>query len=190
MVVMKGHRFQRQEAISSMSSLHLRHSHLLLDTCCLINAHVTGLLADIVRSLPAQVVVVEDIRREVQRFDLQPYLDQGVLLLDDMAEHEAELFLRLLVEGGLGDGEAAVGAVAISRSWAIATDDQPAQSFFQRRAPHIQIVSTPELLRHWAMVCACEPAVLRQTLQLVEVGGRFRLGAQHPLRSWWEASTR
>lgn len=173
-----------------MSSLQLRHTHLLLDTCCLINAHVTGMLTDIIRSVPARVVVLEDVRREIQRFDLQPYADQGVLSFDDMVEQEPELFVRLLIEGGLDDGETAVRAVAISRSWAIATDDLPARTFFEARAPHIQLISTPELLRHWATVSVCAPSVLRQALQLVELEGRFRPSPQHLLRSWWELSAR
>lgn len=168
-----------------MSSLHLRHSHLLLDTCCLINLHVSGALPEILGCLPAMAVVVTDVRLEAQRFDVQLYADQGALMLDDLTGQEYELFLNLLANGDLDDGEAAVGAVAISRTWAIATDDQLARDVFLAQAPHIQLLTTPELLQHWATLTGCEAALLRQTLQRVELEGRFRPGPQHPLHTWW-----
>lgn len=133
--------------------------------------------------------MVGEVLREIQCCDLQPYVDAGILTFDDFEQHEYDAFIDLMGEGVLDDGEAAVGVIAISRSWAIATDDRRAWEVFCKRAPHIQIISTPELLAHWASVEHPTPVRLRRVLQLVEQEGHFRPGPRHPLYSWWMRSS-
>ncbi len=170
-----------------MSSLHLRHDHILLDTCCIINLHATGFMSEILRSLATTVVVVEDVRIEVKSLELQPYVTEGVIILDDFVGNEYNLSIQIAIEtkGDLDNGESAVGAVAISRSWAIATDDRPAKNYFQQRAPSIQVISTPELLDHWATLTNPSSDNLKFALRNIEQKGRFLLGAQHSYYKWW-----
>ncbi len=168
-----------------MSSLHLRHDHLLLDTCCIINLHETGFMSAILRCLPAAAVVVEDVRLEVKSLDLEPYIAEGVVLLDDFVGSEYNLSLQIAADIDLENGEVAVGAVAISRSWAIATDERRARNYFQQRAPKLQLISTPELLNHWASTAKPSPDTLRSALRSIEQQGRFIPGPQHSHYKWW-----
>jgi hypothetical protein len=36
------------------------------------------------------------------------------------------------------------------RQWAIATDDKRATSFLKKEAPHLQILSTSEIIKNWS----------------------------------------
>lgn len=138
--------------------MQIRHSHVVLDACCLINFSASGHLIEILQSIPARVVVTETVRKKelltLQNFkdeenaiQFHQAIEQKILLVVDFeSEAEEELFLNYAYEIG-DDGESATGAIATYRNWAIATDDKKATSVFQREAPHLQIVSTLEIVK-------------------------------------------
>lgn len=83
---------------------------------------------------------------------LEEAINQGLLLVEDFVPgREEETFVNYASVLG-DDGESATCAMAVHRKWAIATDDRQAISFFQREAPHLQILSTLEIIKHWSVV--------------------------------------
>jgi hypothetical protein len=124
----------------------LRYSHIILDACCVLNFSASGKFIEILKSLPAQVVVTQVVRKRellsLQRLtdenpenanQLEEAIHQGLLLVEDFENGcEAETFVNY-ASVLRDDGESATCAIAIHREWAIATDDRQAITFFNER---------------------------------------------------------
>ncbi len=179
--------------------MDIKHSHVVLDACCVLNFCASGHLIEIIQSIPAQVVVTEVVR-ERELLTLQRLTDEnnedvnqfetaiakGLLsVVDFESEQEEETFVNYVFELG-DDGESATCAIAVHRGWAIATDDKKAISFFQREAPHLQLLSTLEVVKHWSEARAVSSTTLRSVLIAIRTKGRYIPQRNHPLLSWWE----
>lgn len=179
--------------------MRIAHSHLLLDACCILNFCASHHFLAILQTIPARVVVTEVVRSK-ELLTLQKLADenseganqfeeaiqQELLSITDFAsEEEAERFINYVFS--LGDnGESATGAIAVSRNWAIATDDKKAISFFQREAPRIQILTTPEIIKYWSETTDLDERTLGEALFSIQTVGRYSPPRNHPLRGWWE----
>lgn len=179
--------------------MKIKHSHVVLDACCVLNFCASGHLIEIVKSIPAQVVVTEVIR-ERELLTLQRLADESsedinqfesaiekriISVIDFNSESEQETFVNYVFELG-DDGESATCSIAFHRSWAIATDNRKAISFFQKEAPHLQILSTLELVKNWAETGKLSSATLRSVLTSIRTKGRYIPHCHHPLLRWWE----
>jgi predicted nucleic acid-binding protein len=89
----------------------------------------------------------------------------------------------------LDDGESATCASAVHRGWAIATDDKRAIYFIQREKLHLQVLSTPEIIKHWSEKATIDSAALREALNAIRLKARYYPHKSHPLRSWWDAAS-
>lgn len=179
--------------------MEIKHSHVVLDACCVMNFCASGHLIEIVKSIPAQVVVTEVVReRELLTFQrlmdennedvnqFEAAIEKGLLSVADFnSEHEEETFVNYVFELG-DDGESATCAIAVHREWAIATDDKKAISFFQREAPHLQILSTLAVVKNWSETGNLSSAALRSALTGIRTRGRYMPHRNHPLLRWWE----
>jgi hypothetical protein len=182
--------------------MHFLHSHVLLDACCVLNFCASSRLLAILKSIPAQVavalVVQERELKTLQRFkeeenegatQFEAAIAQGLLIVVDFeSEEEAESFVNYVAVLG-DDGESATCAIAVHRKWAIATDDKTAISFIQQEAPHLQILSTPDIIKHWSEEAGVDSSALRDVLNAIRLKGRYLPKKSHPLRSWWEAAS-
>lgn len=181
--------------------MQISHSHIVLDACCILNFCASGKFIEILKSIPAQVVVTEVVR-EKELLTLQRLQDeenegatqfetailQGLLLVVDFeSEAEEETFINYAFELG-DDGESATCAIALHRSWAIATDDKRAISFSQQEAPHLQILSTLEIIKAWSEEANLTLAELRTILTAIRTKGRYMPHRNHPLLNWWQKS--
>jgi hypothetical protein len=173
-------------------------SHVILDACCALNFSASGSFVQILQSLPAKAVVTQvvrdrellSLRRLTDESDdanqFEAAIDLGLLLVEDFAnDREAETFVNYASVLG-DDGESATGAIAFHREWAIATDDRQAISFFQREAPHLQILSSLEIVKHWSEVSNAASAELRNALSNIRRRGRYIPHRNHPLLTWWQ----
>jgi predicted nucleic acid-binding protein len=179
--------------------MEIKHSHVVLDACCVMNFCASGHLIEIVKSIPAQVVVTEVVReRELLTFQrlmdenneevnqFEAAIEKGLLsVVDFKSEHEEETFVNYVFELG-DDGESATCAIAVHREWAIATDDKKAISFFQREAPHLQILSTLAIVKNWSETGNLSAATVRSALTGIRTKGRYMPHRHHPLLHWWE----
>jgi len=178
------------------------HQCLILDACCLINLYASGRLLEILPSLGQVIVIAEYVQSEealrirgnasdestvvYEPIDLRPAIESGLLSVVSL-ETEVEEQRAVDYIGALLDtGEAITGAIAISRLWAIATDDRKATSFFARVAPQLQLVTTPEMIKHWCDSSAPAPDDVRRAIRDIRVRARYVPRRQHPLRAWWD----
>lgn len=181
--------------------MEIKHSHLVLDACCILNFCASGHLIEIIQSIPSKVVVTEVVRErelltlqrlvgqndeDVNQFEMA--IEKGFLAcVDFSSEHEEETFVNYVFELG-DDGESASCAIATHRKWALATDDKKAISFFQREAPHLQILSTLVIVKNWSETGNVSSATLRNALTAIRTRGRYIPHRNHPLLGWWEDS--
>jgi hypothetical protein len=56
--------------------MEIKHSHVVLDACCVLNFCASGYLIEILESIPAQVVVTEVVR-ERELLTLQKLRDEN-----------------------------------------------------------------------------------------------------------------
>jgi predicted nucleic acid-binding protein len=179
--------------------MQIRHSHIVLDACCVLNFCASGRFIEILKSIPAQVVVTEVVKsRELitlQRLkdeenegaiQLEAAIAQGWLsVVDFESESEEETFVNYAFELG-DDGESATCAIAVHRGWAIATDDKKAVSFSKKEAPHLQILSTLEIVKNWSERENLHSSELITALRSIRTKGRYMPHKNHSLFAWWE----
>ncbi|MGH1394055.1 MAG: hypothetical protein ACRAVC_08470 [Trichormus sp.] len=170
--------------------MQIHHSHLILDACCVLNFCASGDFLGILKSIPAEVVVTTVVQeyelRTLQRLkeeenqgaiQFEAAIEQGLLIVVDFeSEQEEESYVNYAAILG-DDGESA--------TCAIATDDKRAISFIQKEASNIQILSTPEIIKHWSEVASLDDSDLRNILNTIRLKGRYLPAKTHPLRSWW-----
>jgi hypothetical protein len=114
---------------------------------------------------------------------------QSLLKVVDF-ETKEEVYSFVNYAAVLGDdGESASCAIAFHRGWAIATDDKGAIKFIQRTAPHIQVLSTPEIIKHWSDVENIDSSTLRNVLQTIRLKAKYSPPNNHPLKNWWEKAS-
>ncbi len=182
------------------TSISFYHPYIILDACCVINLYATGYIEEILSSLPPEVAVAayvheeetlsifagpeEDVEQSKEQIDLQPLIERGLITVVSVESEDEEIaFVNLSVE--LDDGEAATGAIAINRNWAIATDDGKAIRILTRDARYIQLVSTLVLIRYWADTTAPPFHIVQELLKRVRLRARYRPGRGHLLYDWW-----
>ena len=165
-----------------------RHEATIMDACCAINLHESGYLADILRTIPNPMIIAEYVQtEELRNFNLTPLINLGLLSIATLdSEQEAEDALNFMGATRMDAGEAATGAIALHRNWAIATDDAAAIFFFERRTPQLQLLSTPEIIKYWVDTANPPLETVRTALQNVELYANFRPYKTHPLHSWWQ----
>jgi len=173
--------------------MQINHSHLILDACCVLNFCASGDFLGILKSIPAEVVVTTVVQeyelKTLQRLKekenkgaikFEEAIKQGLLkVVDFESEQEEESYVNYAAILG-DDGESATCAVAVHRQWAIA--------FIQKEAANIQILSTPEIIKHWAEIARLDSSELRNVLNTIRLQGRYLPAKNHPLRIWWEAA--
>lgn len=181
--------------------MHITHSHILIDACCVLNFCASGNFLAILKAIPAQVAVTQVVQerelKTLQRLEdeenegatqFETAIEQGLLIVVDFeSEEEEAAFVNYVFELG-DDGESATCAIAVHRGWAIATDDKRAISFSRQEAPNLQILSTLEMVKHWSEEANLDASALRNALDAIRVKGRYVPHKSHPLRSWWETA--
>jgi predicted nucleic acid-binding protein len=179
--------------------MYIRHSHLVLDACCILNFCASGNFLGILQAIPAQVVVSEVVKdqeiKTIQSLEdeenegilqFEKAIESGLLLVVDFAsEAEEETFVNTAFVLR-DDGESATFALAFHRRWGIATDDKKAIAFFQKEAPQLQIISTLAIVKHWSEQENIDAAQLKITLSAIKIKGRYIPPRNHPLLTWWE----
>jgi hypothetical protein len=179
------------------------HDCIILDACCVINLNASGRMVEVLETIPKAVAVATYVRdvealriyggpagdptSEYESIDLQPLVDRGLLQLVS-PNSEAENISLVNFAAALGDdGEAITGAIALHRNWSIGSDDRKAINFFRREAPQLQLVTTPELIKHWVDTAAPPFNKVRSALQQVRLRARYEPSQRHLLYTWWQA---
>jgi predicted nucleic acid-binding protein len=167
---------------------------VVLDTCCLVNlAAIDGTL-DCLASFALTWYVPTAVQAEgifiraaadsrvVQRIELTSVISAGTVQIcapADEAEHASYVEFAF----SLGDGEAMALAIAKNRGWRVATDDRKAR--IKAGAIGVSVVTTPELLQHWAARGNHSMADVANALSRIEILARFVPAEDSPAAKWW-----
>jgi len=173
---------------------------VVLDACVLLNLYATGHIAAIIDSFPGHALVSTQVLNEVLHpyntpkrehtsagrasIQLEPLIVAGaldVISLDSEREHS--VFVTLARH--LGDGEAASGALALTRSAPVATDDRKAIRVFAEYVPPIPTVGTVQLLQAWETRANVERTAMRIALCSVRLQARFEPANGTEGKRWW-----
>jgi|SRR5215213_637896 len=175
-------------------------SRVLLDACCLINLLATDRLEEILRTLPCQfatsrLIVTNEVfslarptdpgaplKREMISSERLERIE-GLTIVETATEEEQAEFVRFAAE--MGDGEASVCALAVTRGGAVATDDRRALRELSRMAPGVLTVQTPELLYEWARLSRAHNREISRILLAVQQRARFYPRRDAPRFDWW-----
>ena len=176
---------------------------VILDACVIINLYASGHMQSILESIPKPVSIAayvhemeaqriytgpdDDVAKETALINLQSFVDGKLLHVIPLEDGpEAATAVSFSVATRLDTGEAISAAIAVHRSWSLATDDKMAISFLTRKVPHLHLVSTPELLKHW--VDATRPHFIVTSLAVGNMRKRARYEPHHDhsLYEWWK----
>jgi hypothetical protein len=162
---------------------------IIFDACCLINLHAASALLAMLQTVGKPAIVATYVaERELRRLPLQTLFADGHLTQTDVTNEAEKMdWVTYALTYDLEDGEAITGAIARSRGWMIATDEGKAIKAFKETIPEVVIITTPDLVRHWADTTLPSPASLRQALDDIQVKGNYYPGKHHPLHRWWRA---
>lgn len=178
------------------------HDYIILDACIVMNLYASGQMENILTAISEMfavapyVVEIEALSiyanskhtpNKKERIQLQSFLDKGLLLAVDLESADERASFLAFSSQRLDDGEAITMAIAQHRHWAVATDDRRAIHIFNSQGNHIQILSTPELIKHWQERARPSPNVLYQTIIDIELKANYLVGKNHPLYQWWQS---
>jgi predicted nucleic acid-binding protein len=178
-----------------VSRLTLRHDHLILDACCVINLQVSGKVREILQAVDTSLVVAQDVKEvevlytdepdEKQPITLDELIAGGILQVTDFeTEEEADTAVDLAAMG-LDMGESVTAAIAIHRQWALATDERKCLRIVKELAPQLQLVTTPEMVHLWGDSSNPASEVLQEVVKNITQKGHYHPAKVHPLYSWW-----
>ncbi len=183
-----------------MSRLTFNGRGVILDACCVINLYASLCTKRILSSIPVQVLVADYVMSNEslcvlygsdgncaaikEQIDLLPFVGNGDIEIASIdVKKELETFMYFASQ--VDDGEAITGAMAYHRNLAIATDDVKAAKLFKSEAPAIQVISTPELLKHWADNDNASFQDISTALKNIRFRARYAPEETHGLYEWW-----
>ncbi|HLJ35892.1 MAG TPA: hypothetical protein VKU38_19700 [Ktedonobacteraceae bacterium] len=183
-----------------MPKLVFSQDCVILDACCIINLYASGHMDSILRSITSSVTVAAYVRDEeairiysgadeqtkkYELIDLEPFIACNLLtIVSPETETENNTFLNFAAT--LGGGEAITGAIALHRNWSIGSDDRKAIAFFARNVPHLQLISTLELIKHWVDTSDVPFSLVQEALYNMRTRARYAPIANHKLFGWWK----
>lgn len=174
------------------SHITSRHDCIILDACCVMNLYASRRMAGIVSSIRETVAVavyVMDFEalsvysssksaspQEREPIDLQPLIDDGLLIPADLETEAEDVAFIDFTSQRLDDSEAATMAIAVNRNWAVATDDRVARRICGQQHQNIQLISTPELVRHWVETKEPDERVVGRAILDIESRANYLVG--------------
>jgi len=177
---------------------------VILDACVIINLYASGYMQSILESIPKPISIAayvyemetqriytgpdEDVARETELINLQSFVNRKLLHIVPLEDgREAIAAVGFSAATRLDTGEAISAAIAVHRSWSLATDDKMAISFFTRKVPQLHLISTPELLKHWVDVTRPYITATNSAVANIRKRARYEPHHDHSLYRWWRA---
>jgi len=130
----------------------------------------------------------EDVAKETESINLQPIVERKLLHVVPLENgSEAAAAISFSAATRLDTGEAISAAIAVHRSWSLATEDKMAISFFTRKVPQLHLISTPELLKYWVNVNRPHITVTSLVVENIRKRARYEPHHDHSLYEWWKS---
>lgn len=175
---------------------------VIFNACCLVNLYASRYFNSILEALHVPAMVAADIYQyevlKVYRaavegkglvdepIELEPLLHTGLLTAVSPSSETEVASVIELAAASREDTDAFTAALALSRRWAIGVDDSKAAAFFRRNAPHLQLLSTPQFVKHWTERADPSPEIVRTALRNIQRYAKYAIPPQHDLRAWWQ----
>jgi len=170
---------------------------IVLDTSVALNLLATGVGLSVLESLEVDCFVCSAVADETiyvrsddptearEAVSVDAWLPSGaVMVVNPGSPLEEELYVQFAAD--LDDGEAMSLAICRARGYALATDDRKARRIAGRLAPpSVQLLSTSQIVHHWAARTGATPGELNRVLSAIELRARFKPPHDDPLREWW-----
>src|SRR6266568_2732323 len=186
-----------------MSDLLFPCDGVILDACVIINLYASGYMQSVLESIPKPTSIAayvyemeaqriytgtdDDVAKETELINLRSLVDGKLLRVVPLEDGpEAAAAVSFSATTRLDTGEAISAAIAVHRSWSLATDDKTAISFLMREMPQLHLVSTPELLKHWVDAARPHFTVASLALGNIRKRARYEPHFDHPLYEWWK----
>jgi predicted nucleic acid-binding protein len=170
----------------------------IVDACSLINIYASRRLKQIISAVDGEFHISDQAKSECLTIrqpdptdlsklinvaiDLSETLSDGTLQLCHL-DGEQEIGDYVAFAAEVDDGEASCLAIAKSRGWIVATDDQKATRIALDAS--IQIINTPELIQRWAAKTSASDAEITEALKNIERFASFRPRKTNPHHEWW-----
>ncbi len=179
-----------------MIKTYAERSGLMWDACCLVNLAASGRAEEILSSLgcPSFVVnkvyeqeviylrpMAEDKSDNLEKIDLTPLMQQGLLQETILDQREQDMFVDLARE--LDDGEAMTLAAAIHRGFSLVSDDRVAWRL--AREQNVPILTTPGWLKYWANISSISSEEIKNVIKYISIRARFLPPRRDPDYQWW-----
>jgi len=120
-----------------------------------------------------------------EQIELQPLLHAGLLVaVSPSSDTEVASVIELAAASG-EDADAFTAALPLHRHWAIGVDDSKAAAFFRRNTRHLQLLSTPQFVKHWTERMDPSPETVRTALRNIERYAKYTIPPHHALYAWW-----
>ena len=175
----------------------IRYHDYIWDSCVLLNVLASNRIVEVIRTIEEHTYVCAEVQREsfylladdgtddLIEINLEPHFETGALRACEV-NGPAEAALLVDFSTSVDDGEANTLAIAISRGWGVATDDRKARRVFLENNPNTEmLVSTSEIMRHWAELANPSDEELRETLLRIERQASFIPPKSDPNLEWW-----
>jgi predicted nucleic acid-binding protein len=170
---------------------------ILIDASVALNLLATGVSTALVESLGVECFVSSAVHAETiyvrnedptqppEPVSMDSWLGRGcVRVIEPENDLEQDLYVQFAVD--LDDGEAMSLAICSARGFGLATDDRKARRIASQLSPSpVPLISTSEILHHWAAKASVGKDELRRVLSAVEQRARFLPPHDDPLRDWW-----
>lgn len=172
---------------------------LLLDASCVISLYASSQIEPILRAYPAQIGVVdvvrtgemldvwdgpdENVRQHKSTVNLLPFIAAGALVEVPFENIDVEMVVNLAAHG-LNNGECATMAVAYRLGWGVTIDNVAAWRRVAALLPQVSLVSTSQLLKHWADTQHITIKDVCTVLQSMRRRGRYRFPKHDRLGDW------
>ena len=172
---------------------------LLLDASCVISLYASSQMEPILATYPAQIGVVdvmhtgeildvwdgpdENVCRHKSTVNLLPFITAGVLVEVPSETIDMKMAVNLAAHG-LNNSECATMAVAYRRGWGLGIDNVSAWRRIAALLPQVSLVSTSQLLKHWADTQHITLKDVCTALQSMRRRGGYRFHKRDPLGDW------
>lgn len=174
---------------------------LYLDRGVLLNLCATGRTVEVLRALPYQCTVLEDICQsplflwtqshggeellEYEEITIDLLVSAGVLRVEHFVrERYKQAFVAFALH--IRDRQAALLAIAEQRNGVLALDDKCTRRVLHRLAPHVPVISTLTCLYTWQMSGELPDTDMQAILKDVANKAQFTPPEDDPLYAWWQ----
>jgi hypothetical protein len=164
-----------------------------------ISLYASSQMEPILRAYPAQIGVVdvvrtdeildvwdgpdENVRQHKSTVNLLSFIAAGVLVEAPFENIDVKMVLNLAAHG-LNNGECATMAVAYRLGWGLGIDNVSAWRRIAALLPQVSLVSTSQLLKHWADTQHITLKDVCTALQSMRRRGGYRFQKHDPLGDW------